>query len=231
MPSKSNSVRNALRGFLHSNVPPSTDSSGGPTPEWWTAGGTGPRRSGHLLYRMAVHEASHAVIRLYLGLGTITKITINAPEGGHITWRTDELDEQTEAFFAAALEATLAGRAGEEVIIKSVAANGGGDCEASDCAVATQIAFAMETAMGFGQKWPLLYRATDDPQFLLARDAELAGSVHARLNAAYAAARNMVAKQFMAIMHLANALVIHGTLEGSELEDLLASTEKLIIRE
>lgn len=231
MPSKSNSVRNALRGFLHSNVPPSTDPSGGPTPEWWTVGGTGPRRSAHLLRRLAIHEASHAVIRLYLGLGTITKITINAPEGVNITWRTDELDEQTEEFFKAVLETILAGRAGEEVIIKSVAANGSGDSKASDCAVATQIAFDMETAMGFGQKWPLLHRATDDPQFLLASDVELAGSVHARLDAAYAAARNMVAKQCAAIMHLANALATHGTLEGSKLEDLLASTEELIIRE
>lgn len=228
MPSNSNPVRNALRGFLRSNGP-SSDSSAGLTPVWWT--GTGPRRSQELLIRMAVHEASHAVIRLYLGLGTITKITISAPEGGYITWRTDELDEQTEMFFKAVLAVTLAGRAGEEVIIESVAANGGGDSKASDCAVATQIAFDMETAMGFGQKWPLLHRATDDPQFLLARDAELAGSVHVRLDAAYAAARNMVTKQLAAIMLLAQALLTHGTLEGSELEDLLASTEKLIIRE
>lgn len=187
-----------------------------------------PKRTPQLIFRLAVHEASHAVVRLYLGLGTITKISIDAPQGGYVMWKTSELQEQTEEFFTAVLASTWAGRAGEEVIIETVGASGGPDGRDSDQAVATQLAFDMETCMGFGQKWPLLYRATSDPQFLLAIDPELSERVHARLERAYQAALKMVQKQRGAIEHLAKILLLAGTLEGAELQRAVTSTLKLI---
>ncbi|MEO3384967.1 hypothetical protein [Mesorhizobium sp. CAU 1741] len=233
-PAPDRPARNVVREYLYSKmtrtepIEKARSEVDVPEEKKRDAASHGPRRTEHLLFRLAVHEASHAVIRLYLGLGTITRITIDAPEGGYIAWRTDELHEQTEEFFTAVLAATLAGRAGEAVIIGSVGASGGDDRQASDHAVATRIAFDMETAMGFGQKWPLLHRGSSDPQFLLAIDPELAHHVNARLDAAYVAARKMVAKQRAAIGHLVEALLVHGTLEGSELEQVLDRTRKLI---
>ncbi|MBS3650990.1 hypothetical protein KEU06_20465 [Pseudaminobacter sp. 19-2017] len=173
---------------------------------------------------MAIHEASHAVIRLCLGLGTLTKITVDAPNGGYLTWRTDELHELTEGFFTAVLAAIWAGRAGEEVIMKSFAASGGGDQ-----AVATKLAYDMETAMGFGQTRPLLYRSAPDWRSHLINDPELSEHVNARLEAAYNTAREMVAKQREAIMHLAGALFVHDTLEGPELESHLQAVRELLV--
>jgi ATP-dependent Zn protease len=222
--------RSALYGLLHSRMHVTATEGGDAEPVApldYPDQRHRPRRTQHLIFRLAIHEASHAVIRLHLGLGTITKVTIDAPFGGYVTWRTDELHEQTEEFFTAVLAATLAGRAGEEVFMESVGAGGGGDRGASDQAIATQIAFDMETAMGFGKKWPLLYRATADPQLLLAIDQELSERVHARLTSAYDAARKMIVKQRPAVENLAEALLVHGTLEGPGLENVLAGTRKL----
>lgn len=230
----SHATRNSVRGVLFSKLAGGPGSGGGNPPDGGDGdpgdGGHKPRRTRHLIFRMAIHEASHAVIRLYLGLGTITKITIDAPNGGYIAWRTDELHEQTEEFFTAVLAATWAGRAGEEVIMDSVAASGGGDSPDSDQEVATKIAYDMETTMGFGQTRPLLYRGSPDWRSHLVNDPELSAHVNARLEAAYDAARKMVAKQRETIMQLAEALLVRGTLEGAELESQLKAARKLLVK-
>lgn len=187
-----------------------------------------PKRTMPLLHRIAVHEASHAAVRLFLGLGTITKITIDAPHGGYVASRTDEFHEQTEEVLTAHLAVMLAGRAGEEVITGIVGANGDGETEGGDHELATKLAYDMETSMGFGQHMPLLYRRCADWAHDLATNAKLAEHVNRRLERAYEAARKMVKKQVPAIDYLYCQLLHHGTLEGPELEKVLAETRKLI---
>lgn len=177
---------------------------------------------------MAVHEAGHAVARLCLGLGTLEMITIEAAEGGAITWRFDRLDDQTEDLLTSVLVATLAGRAAEEEFIGSVAASSGGGPEFSDLALATDLAFQMEAKLGFGRKRPLLYRATSEPALLLALDADLQESVDVRLETAHAAARKLVRSHRDAIEFLAAHLITHGTLEGSGLDRLIAQVRERI---
>lgn len=227
-------ARQALHGYLYSrfassrpSATESIDPDEGTLPE--SAGSDHrPKRTMHLLHRIAVHEASHAVLRLYLGLGTITEITIDAPHGGYVASRTDEFQEQTEELLTAYLAVMLAGRAGEEVITKTAGANGDGETEGSDHELATKLAYEMETAMGFGQKQPLLYRRCAEWQLHLAIDPELSEHVNRRLETAYEAARKMVKKQVPAIDYLYRQLLLRGTLEGSELEKALAETRKLI---
>jgi cell division protease FtsH len=177
---------------------------------------------------MAVHEAGHAVARLCLGLGTLEMITIEAAEGGAISWRFDRLDDQTEDLLTAVLVATLAGRAAEQEFIGSVAASSGGGPEFSDLALATDIAFKMEATLGFSQKRPLLYRATSEPALLLALDADLKESVDARLETAHAEARKLVHRHRDAVEFLAAHLITHGTLEGSGLDRLVAQVRERI---
>lgn len=185
-----------------------------------------PSRSPQLLCRMAVHEAGHAVARLCLGLGTLEMITIEAAEGGAISWRFDRLDDQTEDLLTSVLVATLAGRAAEEEFIGSVAASSGGGPEFSDLALATDIAFRMEATLGFGQRRPLLYRATSEPALLLALDADLKESVDARLETAHATARQLVSSHRDAVEFLATQLLNHGTLEGQTLDRLVAQVRE-----
>lgn len=183
-------------------------------------------RSAMLCRRMAVHEAGHAIARLYFRLGPIIEITIDAPEGGYTLGLVSQ-DEHTEKLFTAFLVSYLAGRAAEEVIMGSVTASSGGS-ERSDLAIATDLALDMETSLGFSSKWPLLYRKPKDGE-ILGTDRDLAERVHARLASAYKAARDIVRKQKTAIEFLANILLGQETLEGPELDAVLEQVRKRMI--
>ncbi|TPL02546.1 hypothetical protein FJ938_19030 [Mesorhizobium sp. B2-4-14] len=182
-------------------------------------------RSLQLQFRMSVHESAHAVARLHLDLGTIVKITIQAPEGGYVTGTMP--GEQTEAMLTGVLIAALAGRAAEEVIVGSVAAGSGS--ESCDLAAATALAFDMETVMGFSKKWPLLHRKVENRTSLLATDHDLAARVNARLESAYAVARKMVINQEIAIDFLGEILLERKTLEGPELDAVLDQVRERIV--
>jgi cell division protease FtsH len=188
--------------------------------------GAKPERSMLLRSRMAVHEAGHAVSRILLGFGAITEITIDAPGGGYISGGIGQ-DEMTEEQLTAVLISTLAGRAAEEVMRDSVSAHSGGAGH-SDLALATALALEMETVLGFGQKWPLLYRKTKDATAEFAADPDLAERVNARLDSAYGVVRKIVHEQREAIDALAEQLFDQGTLEGPELDAVLDDVRRRI---
>jgi len=177
---------------------------------------------------MAVHEAGHAVAHLYYEIGTPERITIASPEGGIVTWRIDELHDQTEEKLLAVLVATLAGRAAEKEILGSVGASLGGS-RASDLAIATDLAFQMEASMGFSREWPLLYRQTDERTLLLALDAALTKSVYARLTVSHRKALDLARQQQEAIEFLAKQLLMHGNLEGATLAELVEKTRERMV--
>ena len=177
-----------------------------------------PVQSNALLYRIAIHEAGHAVARIQLGIGTIERITIefDRERGGGVSWIPDDDDEATEGRLTAELVTTLAGRAAEEVIVGSVSAYSGGP-EFSDLAQANDLAFRMEATLGFGRTWPLLYTPTTDRTQLLAFDRELAARIHARLEGAYDEARKLVGRQREAVTYLASMIPFGRPLEGKAL--------------
>ncbi|MHA6646238.1 hypothetical protein [Mesorhizobium sp. A623] len=176
-------------------------------------------RSLELEHRMAVHEAGHAVARLHLDIGTIVKITIEAPEGGYVAGTMPGPGEQTEEMLTGVLIAGLAGRAAEEVIVGSVVAGSGS--EGSDLASATALACEMETTMGFSRRWPLLHRKVEDRGAIFAVDHDLAERVHARLASASVVARKMAVEHETTIDFLGDILMTRKTLEGEELEAVL----------
>lgn len=176
-------------------------------------------RSLELAHRMAVHEAGHAVARLHLDIGTIVKITIEAPEGGYVAGTMPGPGEQTEEMLTGVLIAALAGRAAEEVIVGSVVAGSGS--EGSDLASATALACEMETTMGFSKRWPLLHRKVEDRGAIFAVDHDLAERVHARLASASTVARKMAVEHETTIDFLGDILMRKRTLEGEELETVL----------
>lgn len=184
-------------------------------------------RSAALCWRMAVHEAGHAIARLYFQLGPIIEITIDAPDGGYTLGSVSQ-DEHTEEFFTAFLVAYLAGRAAEEEILGSATSNSGGS-DRSDLALGTALALDMETVLGFSCKWPLLYRKPRDGAAILGADLELAQRVHARLASAHKAARDIVRKQKTALQFLANILLAEETLEGPELDAVLERVRQKMV--
>jgi len=165
-----------------------------------------PERSDALRWRMAVHEAGHAVARLFFNLGTVDTISIDGPNGGYIESRTPGEREETQEFFRALIAITLAGRAAEQELLGSAAGGSGGNQE-SDLAKATGLALAMETALGFAKEAPLLYRPAEDRSSLLAYNPLIAECVDARLEEAYGEARSLVRSNRDAVYSLAEVLI------------------------
>jgi cell division protease FtsH len=184
-------------------------------------------RSAPLCWRMAIHEAGHAIARLYFQLGPIIEITIDARDGGYVLGAFSQ-DEQTEELLTVFLIAHLAGRAAEEEILGSATSNSGGS-EQSDLALATGLALDMETVLGFSRKWPLLYRKPQDGVAVLGTDLDLAQRVHARLASAHKAARDILAKQKTALQFLANTLLAEETLEGPQLDAVLEQVRQKMV--
>lgn len=186
-----------------------------------------PERSQALRWRMAIHEAGHAVLRLVLGFGCITSISIDGPVGGYTEGKTPTTDPETEIFFDNMLVVTLAGRVAEEELLGSVSAGSGG-APGSDLGKATELALAMETALGFAGTWPLLYRHDDNRSALLAYNPLLAEQVNTRLEATYARARDLIRCNEEAVRCLADALMQHDTLEGAHLLGVLKEVRKRV---
>jgi len=184
-----------------------------------------PERPQPLRWRMAIHEAAHAVARLVLDLGRVTAISIDGAAGGYTEAELPTMEAETERFFAALLVIRLAGRAAEEEFLGSVTAGAGGSPD-SDLSQATQLAMAMETELGFAEPSPLLYRPAEDRSSLLAYNPLLAEQVSARLEDAYGRARDHIRRHHDAVQFLAEALMAHDTLEGLHLVAVLREVRK-----
>lgn len=188
-----------------------------------------PERSDALRWRMALHESGHAVARLVLGLGRIASISIDSPGGGYTEGELTSMEAETEEFFSGRLIISLAGRAVEEELLGSVTAGSGGS-PTSDLAKSTELALAMEAALGFARDAPLLYRSTEEPVSLLAYNPLLANRVNERLDGAYTKARDLVSRNRDAVRFLAEALMQHDTLEGPELAAVIETLSKRLAR-
>lgn len=186
--------------------------------------------SNALLYRLAIHEAGHAVARIQLNAGTLELITLDLARerGGGVSWIPEDDDEATETRLTNELIIMLAGRAAEEVLVGSVSAYSGGP-EFSDLAQASELALRMETVLGFGTTLPLLHLPTTDRTMLLTMDKELAGRIHQRLEKAYEEARALVGRQQAAVKYLA-ALILHERpLEGDRLHRIVERVRSKVI--
>lgn len=187
-----------------------------------------PERPQPLRWRMAVHEAGHAVARLILGLGRVTAISIDGPAGGYTEAELPTMEAETEQFFSGLLVIRLAGRAAEEELLGSVTAGAGGSPD-SDLSQATQLAMAMETELGFAESSPLLYRPVEDRSSLLAYNPILAERVSSRLDEGYDQARGLIRRNNDATQILAAALMAHDTLEGTHLVAVLKEVRRRMV--
>ncbi|MGO7312495.1 ATP-dependent Zn protease [Rhizobium ruizarguesonis] len=174
-------------------------------------------------WRLAIHEAGHAVVHHALRLGSIKGLTIDAKDGGHnaLTFATGAPD--TAEWYERLLAMLMAGRAAELIVLKTVSAGSGG-AEQSDLARATRIALDMEQALGFGGRYPLLYLEHKDPTPILSRDADLATRVHQRLEFAQARATEVIFEHRGTFDRLVRALFDAQALDGDAVMDILAHT-------
>jgi len=167
--------------------------------------GNRPPLPSALRWRLAFHEAGHAVVHHALDLGPVHGLNIDTGEGGYnlVSFHPWAID--TRDWFENMLTMVMAGRAAEQLVLNNVSGGSGG-AEDSDLARATRIACDMERTLGFGSDHPLLYRPHANPGAVLDRDPELAARVHARLVAALDRAATILRRRRPTLHALAKAL-------------------------
>lgn len=173
--------------------------------------------------RLAIHEAGHVVAHLTLGTARIETVTIDGPQGGHVEGETYSLVTQSEAGITSQIVTKLAGRAAEEELLGSVSAGAGGSPR-SDLSLATDLALAMETTLGFSREMSLLYRPAEAKFAHLACGTDLAARVNDRLEHAYRQARELIRRHRPSVQRIADALMTVGTLDGNELDALMSGS-------
>ena len=173
-------------------------------------------RSQQHVRRVAVHEASHAIVSHFLG-GVVESVTIvgRVPgEGGSMTSSSSSSDALCREDMLNSVTVLLAGRAGEEVVLGNVSAGAGGG-ENSDLALATYRLAIMRTSLGLGDH--LLHRASPSSALqLLTLDPTLARTVEEDLQRAYAVATEIIRTNVPLVEAVASALIKHRHLNGAQ---------------
>ncbi len=168
-----------------------------------------------LLWRIAVHEAGHAVIGAALNLGRTDSIQITA-DGGSIL-RQPVAHQGLLANIEAEMAYSLAGRAAEHLILGEVSAGSGGP-ETSDLAKATRYALDIETAYGLGHEG-LVWHAK--PNDALLTTPAIRDRVRQRLVRAERRAAEILTKHRTVLEALADDLVQKRSMRASEIEPFL----------
>lgn len=106
-------------------------------------------------WRIAVHEAGHAVVAHALQIGHLDSITITR-DGGNVACRIYE-NESRLSDIENQITYSMAGRAAERLITGEVSAGAGGPAN-SDLARATRTAIAIETTYGLGLQGPVWHQ-------------------------------------------------------------------------
>ena len=179
-----------------------------------------------LRWRLAIHEAGHAVVHHALKLGPIHGLTIDTPGGGGFSLLGFAASgSDTLSYREDMLAMFMAGRAAEQIVVGSVSAGSGG-AEDSDLARATKLALAIERTLGFGAVQPLLYRNDRNPTTVLDANPDLSARIHARLEKALARASEILNDHRDRLDRLTAALFKDQALDGEAVRRILGVGER-----
>jgi len=177
-----------------------------------------------LRWRIAVHEAGHAIIAHVLGLGEITDLSLTGDGGEAKMLRapTAGLHGDYEDQIAHA----LGGRAAEIVVFGAPSGGSGGSAE-SDLAIATHLALGLERCVGLGQNG-LIWEAVEG---IAARpiSAGERAAVSKRLDEQCARAVRLLARHRVHLERLARRLAEMGHLVTAEIGEFLPEVDDAAI--
>lgn len=163
-------------------------------------------------WRVAVHEAGHAIVDAALRLGTITSMKIT-DNGGEIC-RASAPSESLLSDLEATICYSLAGRAAERLVFGVISAGAGGPA-GSDLARATEDALAIETVYGLGSEGPVWH---DAPGVLMLKNDHLRGRVRQRIERAEVRAGKILAQHREALDALARDLLQVRSLNSAQIQ-------------
>ncbi|MDV3251125.1 AAA family ATPase [Devosia sp. BK] len=178
-------------------------------------------RPADLLWRVAVHEASHAVVSHILREGSVERVSVirRAGEGGQAVTTPFASSILSRDEVEAMAMIYLGGRCGEEVLLSSVSSGAGGSDD-SDLALATYWITLGHTAFGFGNT--LAYRANPKTVMsLLPLDTHLTKAVEADLQRVYASGLEIIEANAGLVQTVANSLMVHRYLTGRQFLDII----------
>lgn len=177
----------------------------------------GPKLSASDRWRVAVHEAGHAIAALRLGLSEdITVSLVAGTESDGRVMADGSPYYPTRPDFDQRMTMLLAGRAAEEVIIGSISSSAGGG-DKSDLALANRLAVEAVGRLGLSSGNSLLWfgaRSADGLHPALAKE------VNDMLVTAYGKAVELISKERLLVELVATALILQRGLAHKNLIDL-----------
>ncbi|MCX7560229.1 AAA family ATPase [Sulfitobacter sp. F26204] len=166
-------------------------------------------------WRIAVHEAGHAVIGKALDLGPIDRIMITG-DGGQIHRRAQS-SESRLCDIEDEIVYSLGGRAAERLMLGEVSAGAGGPAT-SDLALATRHAVDIEAAYGLGHEGPVWHA---NPDALHLATPAIRDRVRQRIMKAEKRPGEILRQHQQVLEALASELVEKRSLRSSEIAQLL----------
>lgn len=173
------------------------------------------------LFRMAVHEAAHAVVLLALAAGTVQHVFLKSAgaRGGGTSVLYSDDDLVTRAAIEDRATVGLAARAAERLFTGSVSTGGGGDAD-SDIGSATILIASLHASFGM-RGAPVYLGAGEELLRAVALDAGLREAVARDLRRLERRADRLVAANRDAILAVARRLAEKRHLAGAEVEAIV----------
>ncbi|MGY4617667.1 cell division protease FtsH [Bradyrhizobium sp. USDA 4472] len=179
-----------------------------------------------VLWRICIHEAGHAVASLALGCAVVKRCVVRSATDslGETLSEATEDDLPTKRNLEDRVVAILSGRAAEEVVLRVVSANAGGDIK-SDLAIASRFVGAIHTTVGLGGSLVHVAGPNDIHQ-LLKTDKILRRKVDRHLAALYRRALRLMTKHRGAIEAVAERLSERRHLSGDEIRRIYEAADE-----
>lgn len=181
------------------------------------------------LWRVAVHEAGHAVVGLEAGRWRIVKAevalamadTVGQQPAGGVVWDEESGYLSSADDYRARIVRGMGGLAAEEVVFGN-RTDGGGGIAGSDLHSATLTAAAMEASMGLGGGLTYLSAVDPDDLIRLVQFDHLTRSrVEKTISDCYAQAKKIISSRRSDVERLALALRERGILSGKEVREII----------
>ncbi|PRX08613.1 UNVERIFIED_ORG: ATP-dependent Zn protease [Martelella mediterranea] len=167
-------------------------------------------------WRIAVHEAGHAIVTQALGMGTVQRVALVGGGGVSVI---DRMPTQGRICdIESALTCLMAGRAAEMLILGNISSGAGGPV-GSDLEQATALALRIDTNFGIGEHGPTWL---GDIATVSLRDPDQRRRVRARLEQAEQHASEILAAHQEILTRMARNLVHERELTGGPLQNLLS---------
>jgi cell division protease FtsH len=169
-------------------------------------------------YRVAVHEAGHAIVGHALGLGAFMELSLH-DDGGQALVSLAGDGATTLAGLEAALASLLAGRVAEEIEV-GTGSTGAGLGSGSDLAMATKIARDIELSYGLGHLGNIHLEPAAGEMVMI---ATLLPAISERLRRAGERARLLLMERRSSLQAISRLLEANGYLSRSEIERVMES--------